>query len=57
MSKCLEVKEVYMSKLLELNLLENGIVLVKGKSSIVIQRQDDLKALKRFVDKLLEGKM
>lgn len=51
----LEIKEVYLSKLLELNLLENGVVLIKGKSSICIQKKEELKALRRFIDKLLEG--
>lgn len=48
------VRETYLSRLLEIHRLDDGLVIVQGDSSIVIQREDELEALKRFIDKLLK---
>lgn len=56
MSDGLIVRETYLSRLLEIHRLDDGLVLVQGNSSILIQREDELEALKRFIDKLLKEK-
>lgn len=48
------VREFYLSRNFEINRLDDALILVKGLSSMVIESKDDLKALKRFINKVLE---